>query len=143
MKGKGTFGGKYRTTPMAPQTVEALNVACVGKRGDDRVYPWTKHTADRDILRAAERAKLEVRVAGHDLRRSLARVIIRAGANPPNVQKILGHASIDQTLHYAGIDGDDMREALDVFGRALMAGTTGDTRHGFRPVPVLSAGPIA
>jgi integrase len=143
VKGKGTFGGKYRTIPMAPQTFEALREACAGKRGEDHVYPWTKHTADRDILRAAERAKLGVRVAGHDLRRSLARVSIRAGANPANVQRILGHASIDQTLHYAGIDGDDMREALDVFGRALTAESPEDTRHGFRPVPVLSVGPIA
>jgi integrase len=143
VKGKGTFGGKYRTIPMAPQAFEALKAVCVGKRGDDRVYPWSEHTADRDVLNAAQRAKLGVRVAGHDLRRSLARVSIRAGANPANVQKILGHASIDQTLHYAGIDGDDMREALDVFGSALTAGTRPDTRHGFRPVPVLSAGPIA
>ena len=143
VKGKGTFGGKYRTIPLAPQAFGALKEASVGKRGDDRVYPWTKHTADADILRAAERAKLGVRVSGHDLRRSLARISIRAGANPANVQKVLGHASIDQTLHYAGIDGDDMREALDVFGRALTAGTPGDTRHGFRPVPVLSVGPVA
>ena len=143
VKGKGAFGGKYRTVPLAPQAFEALRQASAGKRGDDRVYPWTKHTADKDILRAAARAGLGVRVSGHDLRRSLARISIRAGANPANVQKVLGHASIDQTLHYAGIDGDDMREALDVFGRALTLGTPGDARNGFRPVPVLSAGPIA
>jgi integrase/recombinase XerD len=143
VRGKGTFGGKYRTISLAPQAFVALKEASIGKRVDDWIYPWTKHTADRDILRAAERAKLGVRVSGHDLRRSLARISIRAGANPANVQKVPGHASIDQTLHYAGIDGDDMREALDVFGRALTAGTPPDTRHGFRPVPVLSAGPVA
>ena len=98
VKGKGTFGGKYRTIPLAPQAFVALNEASVGKQRDDRVCPWTKHTADKDVLRAAERAKLRVRVSGHDLRRSLARISIRAGANPANVQKVRGHACIDPTL---------------------------------------------
>jgi integrase len=60
-------------------------------------------------------AVLEQWVRGKVLRRSFGRLAYRAGVPPPTVQRIYGHASVDQTLHYVGVDQEEMTEGFAVF----------------------------
>ena len=90
--------------------------------------------ANCDINAVARRAGL-TRIGHHDMRGSFARISIRRGANPARIQKVLGHVSIDVALHYAGIDEDEMREALETFGSAFAGGGREVNRYGSEPVP--------
>jgi integrase len=108
-----------------PRLYAALREACAGKKAADPVYglagmkeSWQRNKANRDLYRASRRAGLGV-VGHHDPRRSWSRIAIRGGAKPAYVRDVMGHSSVDMTLHYAGIDEDNQQEALDVFENAL------------------------
>lgn len=39
----------------------------------------------------------------------------------PTIQRIYGHVSIDQTLHYVGVDQEEMAEGFAVFNQHMRA----------------------
>lgn len=51
-------------------------------------------------------AKLDIRMAPHDLRRSFGRAAVRGGADVSQVQIALGHASLATTTRYLGTEID-------------------------------------
>ena len=54
-------------------------------------------------------------VSNHTLRRTFGRTMFRSGVEPAVIAKMLGHSSIEQTLRYIGVDGDDMDAAMKIF----------------------------
>jgi integrase len=60
--------------------------------------PDTVYAIVRDTARAAGLGLL----APHDLRRTAARLMLQGGAGLDQIQKILGHASIQTTERYLG-----------------------------------------
>ena len=107
---------------MDPMTHAVLNKWVEGKGPDDALYPVGHEVADRELADLGRRADVSVRVTGHVLRRSFGRIAYVAGVPPPTIQRIFGHASLDQTLHYIGVGEKEMVAGLAVFDTHMREG---------------------
>lgn len=125
VRGKGRFGGKFRTIPMDPMTRAVLVEWVSGKGPDDGLYPVGHTVADGELARLGADAGASVRVTGHVLRRSFGRLAYQAGVPVPTIQRIFGHVSIDQTLHYIGVGEEEMTEGFAVFDTHIRAAMEG------------------
>ncbi len=123
--GKGRNGGKWRVIPMFPATEKELREArgrAHGCRPDGLVVGLARTGADLLLQRAVTRSGLDqagVRVSHHDLRRTFGRLANEAGMDLVQLKNLYGHASMDQTVHYIGLDEDRMREGLDRLARLI------------------------
>ncbi len=114
--GKGRNGGKWRTLPMFSETVKVLGTLSIGGDQNSMVIPLSQSGADVVLRRAANRAgfpRLGLPVSHHDLRRTFGRLAHRAGMDLIQLKNLYGHSSLDQTVHYIGLDEDEMRAGLD------------------------------
>ncbi len=120
--GKGRNGGKWRTIPMFPTTERIMLATSDGQPPEARVLPVSRSGADLILQRAVVRAgftQTGVRVSHHDLRRTFGRLANTAGMDLVQLKNLYGHSSLDQTVHYIGLDEDRMREGLDRLARLL------------------------
>ncbi len=116
--GKGRSGGKWRTVPLSKIAWTELLPFVEGKRPEDRILPWALVTLQLDVRTAARRAGLVA--STHDLRRSFGRVAFKDAKVPlTTIQKIYGHASIDTTIRYLGLNLDDMTDGIAAFDRVM------------------------
>ena len=122
VRGKGRFGGKFRTIPMDPMTRAVLLEWVEGRGPDEGVCPVGHAVADAELAHLGQACDIPARVTGHVLRRSFGRIAYRAGVPPPTIQRICGHVSIDQTLHYVGVDQEEMTEGFAVFDQHMREG---------------------
>lgn len=114
--GKGRNGGKWRTLPMFSETARVLRSLPTEEGEDALVVPLSRSGADLILRRVAERAgfpSLGLRVSHHDLRRTFGRVAHKAGMDLVQLKNLYGHTSMDQTVHYIGLDEDEMRDGLN------------------------------
>ncbi len=114
--GKGRNGGKWRTLPMFSETARALRPVSSEVSEDSMVVPLSRSGADLMLRRVADRAGfpgLGLRVSHHDLRRTFGRLAHKAGMDLVQLKNLYGHRSLDQTVHYIGLDEDEMRAGLD------------------------------
>ena len=120
--GKGRNGGKWRTIPMSPETLTVLRVPRPGVLPDDRLVAVSRSGADLMLQRAVVRSGLRergVRVSHHDLRRTFGRLSHQAGMDLVQLKNLYGHSSLNQTVHYIGLDEDEMRVGLDRLARMM------------------------
>jgi integrase len=122
IRGKGRFGGKYRTIPMDPMTRAVLDKWVTGTGPDEGIFRVGHTVADGELAALGVRAGVSVRVTGHVLRRSFGRLAYQAGVPVPTIQRIYGHVSLDQTLHYVGVGQEEMTEGFAVFDTHMRAG---------------------
>ncbi|MGA8275728.1 MAG: site-specific integrase [Thermoplasmata archaeon] len=114
--GKGRNGGKWRTLPMFSETARVLRSQTFQEGENARMIPLSPSGADLLLRRVAERAgfpSLGLRVSHHDLRRTFGRLAHKAGMDLVQLKNLYGHTSLDQTVHYIGLDEDEMRAGLD------------------------------
>ena len=120
--GKGRNGGKWRTVPVYPGCRAAIEGALAGTRAGDRLVPVSKSGADALLRKAADAAGLTqegVRVSHHDLRRTFGRLAHAAGMDLIQLKNLYGHASVEMTVHYIGLDADTMRLGLERLSTSL------------------------
>ncbi len=120
--GKGRNGGKWRTVPLFPETERTLSYLVADAPGDAPLVPRSRSGADALLGRAVARSSLAergVRVSHHDLRRTFGRLAYGAGMDLVQLKNLYGHASLDQTVHYVGLDEDRMREGLASLARVM------------------------
>ncbi|MFM4731845.1 phage integrase [Aeromonas salmonicida] len=101
-----TKNGKNRTVPISAE-VEAQWVA--NKRGV--LFPTASYLRVREILRAVK-PDLPKGQALHALRHTFATHFMANGGNILVLQRILGHASIQQTMTYAHFAPDFLQDAV-------------------------------
>ncbi len=120
--GKGRNGGKWRRVPLYPDTQPILRDAIRGLGPSDRVVPLSRSGADALLQRQAEACGLRaagVRVSHHDLRRTFGRLAHAAGMDLIQLKNLLGHTSVEMTVHYIGLDADTMRAGLQRFSQSI------------------------
>jgi integrase len=113
--GKGRFGGKWRNIPMHATVHRLMHARLAGLAEDARLVPLSSSGADLLLARAAERAGFGsdgVRVSHHDLRRTFGRIAHESGMDLVQLKNLLGHASVEMTVHYIGLDAERMRSGL-------------------------------
>lgn len=65
---------------------------------NERIFPVIIRTVEMKMQRQMEKAGVDNRIRVHDLRHSCASFYIRNGADMYAVQRLLGHASIEETI---------------------------------------------
>ena len=91
-----------------PYLVKAPNEPALFLHRDGTRFPY--HVLRQLTLRYAEKAKLDVRVTAHTLRRSCATELLRGGANMYHVKDILGHETLTTMKHYAKLTITDLKK---------------------------------
>jgi len=121
VKGKGSHGGKWRKIPMHRLVRQDLARWVKAHSPDDSVLPLSRSGADLLLYRAVRKAGFpaELKVSHHDLRRSFGRLAHQAGMDLVQLKNMLGHASVEMSVHYIGLDSDRMREGLKRFSRFI------------------------
>ena len=120
--GKGKNGGKWRTIPLFSETEKVLRRQATRDGPDAPLVPLSISGVDLLLRRAAARSGLIRRgiyVSHHDLRRTFGRLSHQAGMDLVQLKNLYGHSSLDQTVHYIGLDEDEMRAGLDSLARTL------------------------
>ncbi|HEV2317124.1 MAG TPA: site-specific integrase [Thermoplasmata archaeon] len=113
--GKGRDGGKWRKIPIHPTVWEALNALPLREAPDGRLFPLSPSGADQVLARVVRQARMGTegaRVSHHDLRRTFGRLAHESGMDLVQLKNLMGHASIDMTVHYIGLDAEEMRRGL-------------------------------
>jgi integrase len=121
--GKGRAGGKWRKIPMDPTVAEELQRLANAVPGDARLFAMSSSGADRLLKQAVGRTGLgppDGRISHHDLRRTFGRLAYSSGMDLVQLRNLLGHASVDMTAHYVGLDADEMRAGLQRFVDAVV-----------------------
>lgn len=118
-------GGRVRTVPVPPWAKAAIDAwtqaasAAEGSllpRDEDRIFRSLRRgdhldgagmtdQAIADVVRTYG-ARLGLKIAAHDLRRTFAKLTHKAGGRTDQIQLTLGHASIKTTERYLGVDQD-------------------------------------
>ena len=121
VRGKGSKGGKWRKIPMHRSVRRDLIRWARARRPEDSVLPLSRSGADLLLGRAVRSAGFRTgfKVSHHDLRRSFGRLAHEAGMDLVQLKNMLGHASMEMSVHYIGLDSDRMREGLERFSRYL------------------------
>jgi len=106
--------------PVRPGVTPSLIRHRLRKLGQ-RAATWMLAAADKepDLLRAEElrrSAELLERVSPHQLRHSLARRLLRTGAELSEVQRVLGHSRLSTTGVYLTPSEDDLRTCVNRAG---------------------------
>jgi integrase len=115
--GKGRDGGKWRKIPMHPLVRDLIGPILRQRLTEERLFAVSASTADQLLHRAAERANFAGqpgRISHHDLRRTFGRIAHDSGMDLIQLKNLLGHASVEMTVHYIGLDADKMREGLEL-----------------------------
>jgi len=120
--GNGKMGGKWRQIPLHSLTMMELKLAIAGKRPEDRILPVARTMADNVLRTAADSAGFAergTRVSHHDLRRTFGRLANEAGMDLVQLKNLYGHNSLDQTIHYIGLDVRKMREGIELLEESM------------------------
>jgi len=121
VNGKGGPGGKWRKIPIHRSVHRDLSIWTKNRGPDDRVLSLSRSGADLLLARARQTAGFVdgFKVSHHDLRRTFGRLAHEAGMDLVQLKNLLGHASVEMSVHYIGLDSDRMREGLEQFSRYL------------------------
>jgi integrase len=122
VRGKGRMGGKWRQIPLSDVARKALEPHLEGLGPLDRILPYSASWADQRLSEAAVSAgfaRRGLRVSHHDLRRTFGRVAHSAGMDLVQLKNLYGHASLEMSVHYIGLDLERMREGLTQVDRSL------------------------
>jgi integrase len=122
VRGKGRMGGKWRQIPLSEVARKALEPHLEGLAPLDRILPYSASWADQRLAEAAVSAgftRRGLRVSHHDLRRTFGRVAHSAGMDLVQLKNLYGHASLEMSVHYIGLDLERMREGLTQVDRSL------------------------
>lgn len=120
--GKGRDGGKWRKIPLHPLVARLLRPRTLGLAPADRLFPYSRSGADyllRKAVVASGLARSGVKVSHHDLRRTFGRLSHEAGMDLVQLKNLFGHASMEMTVHYIGLDAEAMRSGLTKLSRHL------------------------
>ena len=131
VRNRDTFtvkGGHPRTIPMHPYIYKLLfplqkTGGYVFVHSNGKVI--TPYYLSRTFKRYVKKCKLSEKYHFHSLRHTCGSLLIQMGVPLFDVQKILGHRSINTTQIYAHLENDNLRkslERLDIFNEPLTVG---------------------
>lgn len=101
-----TKNGKNRTVPISTE----LHDEITRNRKTGKLFPGADYFAFRDVLKGL--FDLPAGQSTHVLRHTFASHFMMNGGNILTLQKILGHASINQTMSYAHLSPDYLQDAV-------------------------------
>ena len=87
------------------------------------VHYWLKH-AENCIKDSNEKRGIigHINIASHSLRKTAARLLMKAGLHISKISKFLNHSNINTTMTYLDIGQDDVDECFDLLNAAIEGG---------------------
>jgi integrase len=113
--GKGRHRGTHRRVPVSPTARAVLTEWVGGKAPEIRVYPVEHSQADADLRALGRAVGIPFPLGGHVLRRSFGRIAYHAGVPVEAIRRVYGHHSVEQTLHYIGIEVEAEARYAELF----------------------------
>lgn len=110
-------GGKFRVVPLGPKVDRALDRYLDGRTSGPLFLTGDGQPLQFYGLREALRrhgSKAGVHANPHKWRHSAAIQYLRSGGRVENLRVMLGHTTLQMTLHYARIAGADLAEAHQI-----------------------------
>jgi site-specific recombinase XerC len=118
---KGRHGGTWRSVPVPPTARAVLLDWIAGKGPDDLLYRIGHAQADADLATLGRAVGLPFRLSGHVLRRSYGRFAYHAEVPLERIRRVYGHHSVEQTLHYIGVEAEAQARDAEQFDRHMAA----------------------
>jgi integrase len=114
-----TKSGKKRYVPINPIVRDTLTKLMREQRGefvfcDEKGQPLNAHHIYRDFHRSQKRAGFTKLIRFHDLRHTFASHFMMNDGNIYDLQKILGHSTLEMTQRYAHMSPDHLAEAIKI-----------------------------
>lgn len=114
-----TKSGRKRFVPLSAIVRGVLEQLLKEQRGefvfsDKEGNPVDAHHLYRDFQIAQKKAGFARQIRFHDLRHTFASHFMMNGGNIYDLQKILGHASLEMTQRYAHMSPDHLAKAIEV-----------------------------
>lgn len=114
-----TKSGKKRQVPINPVVKKALLKLKQEQRGDfvfcdEEGDPVDAHHLNRDFHRSQRKAGFTRLIRFHDMRHTFASHFMMNGGNIYDLQKILGHSTLEMTQRYAHMSPDHLEKAIQV-----------------------------
>ena len=119
-----------------PRRLDDYMFYCEGNRGKNSGKPLTRQSIDRILKKAAVDLDLPYKVTTHSLRRTFGYHQMVMSNNDPRklllLQQIFGHSSVNETMRYIGLTGEEIREAYQTLNlggdvqRSLIDSTIGE-----------------
>ncbi len=125
VRGKGRHGGTLRRVPLCPSARAVLAEWTSGRDPSERVYPVGHSQADFDLRELGRSLDLPFPLSGHVLRRSYGRIAYHAGVPVERIRRVYGHRSVEQTLHYVGVEAEAEAQDAERFDSHLSSFRTG------------------
>jgi integrase len=108
-------GDKDRVVPLYWELRDDLAGFIRGKDPEESVFNVAAKTISGKIRQWAVKAGVP-QLHGHSYRHYLATTLFENHANPRDVQKIMGHTSLETTMKYAETSDKGMRESMNRLG---------------------------
>lgn len=106
-------GGKRQTLMVASEAARAVDTYLEGRESGPLILgarggPISRHEVATTVDRYVTRAGVGKRITPHSMRHTFATLALDAGADIREVQRMMGHASVDTTMRY-----DRARDRVD------------------------------
>lgn len=95
-----------RLIPLQKGLGELLSIYCTTLNMDDRLFPYTR----QNVLKIT---KKWLKVSPHKIRHSYTVNLIRQGVQIQDLQKLLGHKSINTTMVYYSVNPEQLTKQID------------------------------
>lgn len=110
---------KDRNVPIGAKLAIVLR-EWIGARTSGWLFPGPKgkrlatRTFEYRLDTLARKAGLGKEIHPHQMRHAFATALLKKGVNLKVISRLLGHASVATTQIYAGVDIDDLRDAVEL-----------------------------
>jgi integrase/recombinase XerD len=109
-------GDKTRIVPVSTDAWQAIAEAYVWAtvNGPGTLVRLRDRHARTVVKQIGQRANLSREISSHDLRHTFATGLLNKGVNIRVVQELLGHASVETTQIYTGVELEALRSAVQL-----------------------------
>ena len=112
---KSGKGEKDRIVPVYWELRDVLLPFIRGKHPDDSVFHLAQKSISMKILQWARKAGVP-QLHTHSFRHYFATTLFENGANPRDIQELMGHTSLETTMKYAATSDKGLRESINLLG---------------------------
>lgn len=104
---------KSRHNRIVPISLELMQIINALDRSLPRPFPFQPEHTTHLFKKYVRKAGLREEIHLHSLRHTAASDLVRAGIHPMQIQKLLGHSSLEITQIYTHILPEDLRDAAE------------------------------
>jgi len=108
------LGGAFHGETWHLNLIPVPEALLIYERGG-QLYAY-KRSAIENILNDLG-ARVGFHISKHDLRRTCGRMMYRSGASIEIIARIFGHSDTRTTMHYLGLDYEDMSGAMNAYAQ--------------------------